>query len=118
MMGPRALPNNGSIWMRIATYNVNDINGRLGNLLGWLEEAHARHRLSLGAEGARPEVSGGRDPRRRLRRDLAWTEELERSCDPRARRGANGDPPRFPRRSDDTHSRYIEAAIHGMIVGC
>src|SRR5256714_12456861 len=24
--------------MRIATYNVNGINGRLANLLGWLEE--------------------------------------------------------------------------------
>ena len=32
----------GRVWtiaMRIATYNVNGINGRLGNLLGWLEEA-------------------------------------------------------------------------------
>ena len=27
------------ISMRIATYNVNGINGRLANLLGWLEEA-------------------------------------------------------------------------------
>jgi exodeoxyribonuclease-3 len=25
--------------MRIATYNVNGINGRLANLLGWLHEA-------------------------------------------------------------------------------
>jgi exodeoxyribonuclease-3 len=25
--------------MRIATYNINGINGRLANLLGWLEEA-------------------------------------------------------------------------------
>ena len=25
--------------MRIATYNVNGINGRLANLLGWIEEA-------------------------------------------------------------------------------
>ena len=24
--------------MRIATYNVNGVNGRLANLLGWLEE--------------------------------------------------------------------------------
>jgi len=28
-----------TISMRIATYNVNGINGRLANLLGWLEEA-------------------------------------------------------------------------------
>jgi hypothetical protein len=42
--------------MRIATYNVNGINGRLANLLMWLEEAtrgHAGHRLPAGAEGAR-----------------------------------------------------------------
>jgi len=25
--------------MRIATYNVNGINGRLTNVLGWLKEA-------------------------------------------------------------------------------
>jgi hypothetical protein len=29
----------GQFAMRIATYNVNGINGRLANLLGWLEEA-------------------------------------------------------------------------------
>jgi exodeoxyribonuclease-3 len=28
-----------TIWMRIAIYNVNGVNGRLANLLGWLEEA-------------------------------------------------------------------------------
>ena len=31
--------HNWTISMRIATYNVNGINGRLANLLGWLEEA-------------------------------------------------------------------------------
>jgi hypothetical protein len=28
--------------MQIATYNVNGINGRLANLLGWLQEAPGR----------------------------------------------------------------------------
>ena len=29
-----------------------------------------------------------------------------------------GDPPQPAGRSDDTHSRYIEAAVGGLIVGC
>ena len=36
-------------------------------------------------------------------------EELELSSDPRPRRRASRDPPRPAGRSDDTHSRYIEA---------
>jgi exonuclease III len=28
--------------MQIATYNINGVNGRLANLLGWLEEAAPR----------------------------------------------------------------------------
>jgi hypothetical protein len=34
------------------------------------------------------------------------------------RRRTRGDPPRPAGRSDDTHSRYIEAAVGGLIVGC
>jgi exonuclease III len=56
-------------------------------------------------------------PRRRLWRHLAWAKKLERRRDPGAgaepveiRRGLLGDP-------DDTHSRYVEAAVDGMIVG-
>ena len=45
-------------------------------------------------------------------------EELELSSDPRPRRRASRDPPRPAGRSDDTHSRYIEAAVGGLIVGC
>jgi hypothetical protein len=39
--GRRAACTSGvwTISMRIATYNVNGINGRLDNLLGWLAEA-------------------------------------------------------------------------------
>jgi exonuclease III len=40
-----------TIWMRIAAYNVNGVNGRLANLLGWLEEA-APNVVCLRAEGA------------------------------------------------------------------
>ena len=34
--------------MRIATWNVNSIRQRLDNMLAWLKERHARHRLPAG----------------------------------------------------------------------
>jgi hypothetical protein len=58
-----------------------------------------------------------RDPGRRLWRDLVWAKKLERRRDlargaqpMETRRGLPGD-------TNDTHSRYIEAAIDGMTVG-
>jgi exodeoxyribonuclease-3 len=45
-------------------------------------------------------------------------EELELCSDLRPRRRASGDPRRPAGRSDDTHSRYIETAVGGLIVGC
>src|SRR5437870_2906154 len=45
----------------------------------------ARRRLPAGAEGVTGEVSGRPDPRRRLWRDLARPEKLERHRHPRAR---------------------------------
>ena len=59
-----------------------------------------------------------RDPRRRLRGGLARAEKLEWRCDlargaepMETRRGLPGDP-------DDTHSRYIKAAIGDPLFGC
>jgi exonuclease III len=43
---------------------------------------------------------------------------VERCSDPRPRRRAGGDPPQPAGRSDDTHSRYIEAAVGGLLVRC
>ena len=79
----------------------------------------ARRRVPAGAQGAGRELSRAGDPRRRLRRDLARAALVERRRDPREaasepveiRRGLPGDP-------DDTHSRYIEAAVGGIVVGC
>jgi exonuclease III len=101
--------------IRIATYNVNGINGRLANLLGWLQEAV-------------PDIVGlqqlkapdDKFPTAALRSagygaiwhgQKSWNGVaiLARGAEPmETRRGLPGDP-------DDTHSRYIEAAIgaHG-----
>ena len=43
---------------------------------------------------------------------------LERRRDSREGREAGGDPPRAARRPGRQHSRYIEADVNGLIVGC
>jgi exodeoxyribonuclease III len=104
--------------MRIATYNVNGINGRLANLLAWLEEA-APDIVCLQELKAPDE----RFPAAALRAagygaiwhgQKSWNGVaiLARGAEPvETRRGLPGDP-------DDTHSRYIEAAVGGILVGC
>ena len=104
--------------MRIATYNVNGINGRLANLLGWLEEA-APDIVCL-QELKAPDDKFPAAAIRAAGYGAVWHGQkswngvaiLARGAEPvETRRGLPGDP-------DDTHSRYIEAAIGGMIVGC
>ena len=100
--------------MKIATYNVNGINGRLPVLLRWLEQAEARCRLPAGAEGAAREVPGAGDRARRAtarsgtaRRAGTASPSWRAGAKPvETRRGLPGDP-------DDIHSRYIEAAVDG-----
>src|SRR5271169_673566 len=103
--------------MRIATYNVNGVNGRLANLLGWLIEAAPDivclqelkapddkfPAAALGAAGYGAVWHG----------EKSWNGVaiLARGGEPTAVRGLPGD-------LDNTHSRYIEAAVSGVIVGC
>ena len=104
--------------MRIATYNVNGINGRLPNLLRWLAEA-APDIVCL-QELKAPDEKFPAPAIRSAGYGAIWHGQkswngvaiLARGAEPReTRRGLPGDP-------DDTHSRYIEAAINGIIVGC
>ena len=104
--------------MRIATYNVNGINGRLTNLLGWLEQA-APDIVCL-QELKAPDEKFPEGPIRAAGYGAIWHGQkswngvaiLARGARPvEIRRGLPGDP-------DDTHSPYIEAAIDGLIVGC
>ena len=104
--------------MKIATYNVNGVNGRLPVLLRWLEEEHPdvvclqelkapQDRFPIGAVQA-------------LGYSAVWQGQkswngvaiLVRDGEPHEiRRGLPGDP-------DDQHSRYIEAAVKGMVIAC
>jgi exodeoxyribonuclease III len=104
--------------MRIATYNVNGINGRLTNLLGWLKEAAPD--IACLQELRAPDEKFPEAPIRAAGYGALWHGQkswngvaiLARGAQPvEIRRGLPGDP-------DDTHSRYIEAAVDGMIVGC
>jgi exodeoxyribonuclease III len=103
--------------MRIATYNVNGINGRLANLLGWLQEA-APDIVCL-QELKAPDEKFPAAALRGAGYGAVWHGQkswngvaiLARSAEPvETHRGLPGDP-------DDTHSRYIEAAARGLIVG-
>jgi exodeoxyribonuclease-3 len=102
--------------VRIATYNVNGISSRLPNLLGWLEERapdivclqelkapdERFPMLAIQAAGYGAACQGQK----------SWNGVaiLARDREPKVtRRGLPGDP-------DDTHSRYIEAEIDGIIV--
>ena len=104
--------------MRIATYNVNGINGRLANLLGWLAEAEPD--IVCLQELKAPDEKFPSTALAAAGYGAVWHGQkswngvaiLARSVEPvETRRGLPGDP-------DDTHSRYIEAAIGGVLVGC
>lgn len=104
--------------MKIATYNVNGVNGRLPVLLRWLKEAEPD--IVCLQELKSPDE---RFPERDIRRAgygviwhglKAWNGVaiLAQGSEPvEIRRGLPGDP-------RDLHSRYIEAEVNGLRVGC
>lgn len=104
--------------MKIATYNVNGINGRLPVLLRWLDES--RPDVACLQELKAPEERFPRAALEAAGYGAIWSGQkswngvaiLRRGGEPvETRRGLPGDP-------DDQQSRYIEAAIEGVVVGC
>ena len=104
--------------MKIATYNVNGIRSRITNLLEWLEREQPD--VACLQELKAPDTAF---PHRELKAagyGAIWHGQvsfngvaiLAKGGEPNeTRRGLPGDP-------DDSHSRYIEAAVGGVIVGC
>jgi exodeoxyribonuclease-3 len=104
--------------MKIATFNVNGVNGRLGLLLEWLEEA-APDVVCL-QELKAPQEKFPAKAIETAGYGAAWHGQkswngvaiLARDADPiETRRGLPGDP-------EDLHSRYIEAAVQGVLIAC
>ena len=48
----------GFLRMKIATFNINNINKRLDNLVAWLAKSAAGRRLPPGAQGRAAGISG------------------------------------------------------------
>jgi exodeoxyribonuclease-3 len=104
--------------VKIATFNVNGVNGRLPVLLRWLAES--KPDVACLQELKAPQEKFPEAAIREAGYGVIWHGQkswngvaiLARGMDPiERRRGLPGDP-------DDTHSRYIEALINGMVVGC
>jgi exodeoxyribonuclease-3 len=104
--------------MKIATYNINGINGRLPNLLRWLAETKPdvvclqelkceNHKfpehalLGIGYHA----IWHGQKSWNGVAILSRYGEIKE------TRKGLDGEP-------EDTHSRYIEAFINGIVIGC
>lgn len=104
--------------MKIATFNVNGIGARLPALLRWLGEFKpdvACLQELKAPQDKFPEAAireAGYSPIWHGQKSWNGVAILARGREPvESRRGLPGDP-------EDTHSRYIEARIDGVVVGC
>lgn len=104
--------------MKIATYNVNGVNGRLPVLLRWLEES--RPDVVCLQELKAPQERFPEAAIRDAGYSAIWLGQkswngvailAKGQTIIETRRGLPGDP-------DPCQSRYIEAAVNGLLVGC
>lgn len=104
--------------MKIATFNVNNINRRLPNLLAWLN--HARPDAVCLQELKAEDLAFPETALRQAGYGAVWRGQktwngvaiLARKATPViVRRTLPGDP-------SDKQSRYIEAAVNGLLIGC
>jgi len=104
--------------MKIATYNVNGVNGRLPVLLRWLEESEPD--VVCLQELKAPEekfplqaiIDAGYQAIWHGQKSWNGVAILSRHEMPvETMRALPGDP-------EDMHSRYIEATVNGILIGC
>jgi len=103
--------------VKIATYNVNGVNGRLPVLLRWLKEAQPdivclQELKALQERFPASDIAkAGYGAIWHGQKSWNGVAILARGATPVERRhGLPGDP-------DDQHSRYMEAEIKGLIIG-
>ena len=104
--------------MRIATYNINGVNGHLPILIRWLSETSPD--VVCLQELKAPQEKFPEQAIKELGYNAIWHGQkswngvaiLAKNLEIKELRHAlPGDP-------EDTHSRYIEAMIEGVIIGC
>jgi len=102
--------------MKIATYNINNINKRLANLLYWLEASKPdvvclqELKCEDGKFPARELAAAGYGAVWKGQRSWNGVAILARGSEPILTRDV------LPGNADDAQSRYIEAAINGILV--
>ena len=103
--------------MKIATYNINNVNRRLSNLLAWLKRARpdivCLQELKAADEAfpASDLLAAGYNAVWHGQKTWNGVAILSRKPAVLTRRSLPGD-------RSDVQSRYIEAAIDGLLVGC
>lgn len=104
--------------LKIATYNVNGIRAHQANLVAWLERERPDIVCLQELKAADKDFPAG--ALEAVGYGAIWQGQaswngvaiLARDAQPlESRRGLPGDP-------DDSQSRYLEAAVHGVLVGC
>jgi exodeoxyribonuclease-3 len=104
--------------VRIATFNVNGANARLAALLRWLEES--KPDVACLQELKMPSERFPAEALRNAGYEAIWHGQkswngvaiLARGSVPIERRRA------LPGDAEDAHSRYIEARVGGVVIGC
>src|SRR6476620_3147440 len=102
--------------MRIATFNVNGITSRLPRLLEWLQDTQPD--IACLQELKTSDATFPADAIREAGYGAIWHGQkgfngvaiLAKGEEPRERRRGLPDDP------DDTHSRYLEAEVRGIVV--
>lgn len=104
--------------MKIATYNVNGVNGHLPVLLRWLKES-APDIVCL-QELKAPQEKFPETAIREAGYQAIW--HGQKSWNGVAILSRNGQPEEIrrvlPGDPEDSHSRYIEASVDGLVIGC
>jgi len=102
--------------VKIATFNINNVNKRLKNLVGWL--AKAEPDVVCLQELKAEHASFPAKELRELGYEAVWQGErswngvaiLARDCEPVLIRSS------LPGESGDRQARYIEAAVNGVVI--
>ncbi len=104
--------------MKVATFNINGVNGRLERLLEWL--AHAQPDVVCLQETKTPDARFPKAALARAGYGAVYRGErayngvaiLARGADPIVTRDA------LPGDDSDTQQRYLEAAVSGVLIAC
>jgi exodeoxyribonuclease-3 len=104
--------------MKIATFNVNGIRARLGNLLEWLEREQPD--VACLQELKAPEDAFPAMALSAVGYNSIWHGQKSWNGVAILARGATPVENRrgLPGGDVDTHSRYIEATVNGLVIGC